>query len=89
MTHMEYHDLCISGIDRVKNEIRIADSWEHADAGLVGKMTSLRKVLEQASDRFDALDHSSCRRAIAFVDVGKYAVDVVKRAFRPAHPHAL
>lgn len=46
MTHMEDHDLRISRIDRVKDEIGVANGWKHANAGFVGKMTSLGKILE-------------------------------------------
>lgn len=76
MTHMKDYDLGISGIDCVKYEIRVANGWEHADAGFVGKVTSLRKILEQAGDCLDALNHCGCGRAIVFVDIGKYVVDV-------------
>lgn len=76
MTHMKDNDLGISGIDCVKYEIRVANGWEHADAGFVGEVTSLRKILEQAGDCLDAVNHRGCRRAIVLVDIGKYVVDV-------------
>lgn len=89
MTHVENHDLGVIRIDNVKDEIGVANGWEHADAGFVGKMTSLGKILEKTGDSLDALDHRSCGRAIVFVNIGEYVVDVRKRAFGPAHSHAV
>lgn len=43
MTHMEDYDLGVCRIDRVKDEIWVANGGEHADAGLVCKMTDLGK----------------------------------------------
>jgi len=89
MTHVEDHNLGVIRIDRVKDEIRVANGWEHTDARLVGKMTSLGKILKKAGDCLDAFNHSNCGCATMFVNIGKYLVDVRKRAFGPAHSHAL
>ena len=78
MTHMEDYDLGVCRIDRVKDEVWVANGGEHADAGFVGKMTDLGKILEQAGDRFDALDHSDRSRAITLVNIVKYVVYVRK-----------
>lgn len=69
MAHMEDHDLGVSRIDCVKDEIGIANGWEHADTGFVGEMTSLGKILEEAGDGHNALNHRSCGRAIVFVNI--------------------
>lgn len=66
------NDLGVGRIDRVKDEIWVPNGWEHADAGLVGQMTSVRKFLQQASNRLDALDHGGRSCAITFVNVRKY-----------------
>ena len=89
MPHVENYDLGVCRIDRVKDQIWIAYRWEHADARLVSKMTSLRKILEQAGYCRDALNHSNCGCSIAFVNIGEYVIDVRKCALGPAHFHAL
>lgn len=76
MAYVENHDLGVIRIDSVKDEIRVANGWEHADAGFVGEMASLGKILEEAGDGLDAFDHRSCGGAIVFVNLGKYVVDV-------------
>lgn len=89
MAHVENHDLSVIRIDCVKDEIRVPNGWEHADAGFVGKMTSLGKILEEAGDGLDALNHRSRGRAIVFVNIGEYVINVRKRTFGPAHSHEL
>lgn len=89
MTHVEDHNLGVIRIDRVENEIGIANGWEHADARLVRQMTGLRKILEKVSDGLDALNNCGCGSAIVLMNVGEYAVNVRKRTFGPAHFHAL
>lgn len=69
MAHVENHDLGIIRIDSVKDEIRIANGWEHADTRFVGEMTSLGEILEEVGDGLDALNHRSCGRAIVFVNI--------------------
>lgn len=67
MAHVENHDLGIIRIDSVKDEIRVANGWEHADTRFVREMTSLGKILEEAGDGLDALNHRSRSRSIVFV----------------------
>lgn len=50
MAHVENHDLGVIGIDSVKDEIRVANGWKHADAGFIGEMTSLGKILEEVGN---------------------------------------
>jgi hypothetical protein len=89
MPDMEDHDLKVSRVDRVKDEIGVANGRKHADAWLVGKMTSFGKILEQVGDSFDALNHRGRSSAIVLVNVGEYIVDVRKRGLGPAYYHAL
>lgn len=84
MAHVENHDLGVIGIDSVKDEIRVANGWKHADAGFVGEMTSLGKILEEVGNGLDAFNHRCCGCAIVFVNVGEYVVDV--RSFRTSGP---
>jgi hypothetical protein len=60
MVHVENYDLGVGRVDRVKDQIRVANGREHADAGLVGEMTRFRKILEQAGDSLDGLNHRGC-----------------------------
>jgi hypothetical protein len=76
MTHMEDHDLGVSSIDRVKDQIRVANGGKHANAGFVGKVSGFRKILKQARNGLDAINYGDCGRAIAFVDIREDLVDV-------------
>jgi hypothetical protein len=89
MAHMENYDLGVGRVDRVKDQIRVVNGWKHADAGLVGEMTRFGKILEQAGDSLDALNHCDRGCAIMLVNVGEYIVDVRKCALGPAYPYAL